>query len=481
MQRCVRAARATLLVAFLFPVLSFVSTYAAVWAPTPAAGPTRVSTAVPPRPKSTPRAAGNSTTLLDKVFMPFISRGEGSTHPKPLAKTKTGIHLGNHVLGDFPQDMLFPFSGDDPQGNWPKVIVAQSRQVFNIDRDEECKLINVLVANWNAYFLLRDAARHGSQVVIRIMPSPGNFAESITADWQDQPNRTMIESSWPYYRETPGGVSQCNMDGNFRTASDIGDEMLAIQLYTANDPNYWQVWGFEPANEPNIEWYRYGTDATFPALNQYSAWQDMDGYFSSIYEYVTRTVRERYPTLSMRVLTPPMSQSAYAERVSVQDCSYFLLQGSGASGYEAMGVFDAEDPFNDGYSWHNYFAQGKETYGPCPIGHHVSTAFSPNMNYWLDNHLLPGVITEADLADPDMGYGGSITDKDTNPTATFNSLNGFVTQETRAQAVAVWLLNDNNTGNPGTHSRHIWHEAYNTDTEPGRFRDWFWQWWDYSQ
>jgi hypothetical protein len=295
----------------------------------------------------------------------------------------------------------------------------------------------------------------------------------------------MIAGTWPDYSETPGNLPQCGSDGEFRTVADIGDEMLAIQLYVTTAYDDWQVWGFEAGNEPNIEWYRYVNDPTSPSTDQFAAWQDMDGYFSSIYEYVTRNVAERYPNLFMRVLTPPMAQGAYAETRSMQTCSLYTLQGTGASGYEAMSVFSgvapAVEPVNDGYSWHNYYSQGKEAYTDCPNGQHVSRVFPWYMWYYLSNNVRPGVITEADLASPSMGYGNPITDKDADPAATFNSLNTFVAQESLAPSIAIWLLNDNITQNPGTHSEHRWHQAYDSDYTPTYFRNWFWQWWNYSQ
>jgi hypothetical protein len=106
--------------------------------------------------------------------------------------------------------------------------------------------------------------------------------------------------------------------------------------------------------------------------------------------------------------------------------------------------------------------------------------FPYQMYYNLAANARPGAITEADLATAAMGMNNPITNKDADPVATFNSINTFVGQEFRAQAAAIWLLNDN-IQNPSTHPEHVWHEAYDSDSSPAHFRDWFWQWWNYSQ
>jgi hypothetical protein len=82
--------------------------------------------------------------------------------------------------------MLAPF--DPAQGGmWPRIVVAQSNQVFDISRSDPptCTISGVSVKNWNLFTYLQKAAQAGTRVVIRIAPSPGNFEESILEGWPD--------------------------------------------------------------------------------------------------------------------------------------------------------------------------------------------------------------------------------------------------------------------------------------------------------
>jgi len=511
MQRFIRARYATLLFAFLFPFFSLVSTYAGVSTPTPLVNPPKVPTRISPTSISTPRVAARSVTQQYKVFLPLILNGAAV---KPLPKTKTGIHLGNRD-SDWtfdpmdPTTMLNPFYDNpqypNPNGTWPNVIVVQSRQVFSITRDLDCRITGVGVKNWNAYTLLSHAARYnGTKIILRITPSPGNFEQAVNAGWRDARPRTLITDTFPNYRQTPGNYTQCDpedpqstyFEEQFRSVADIGDEMIAIQLWLSNLYYSWQVWGFEPANEPNIEWYRpsWKSNYTEPKEDQRQAWQDMDDYFRNLYDYVTFELRDHYPNLYMRILTPPMAMLSYAEKRDVRyPCDFFqlldendipIVDANGIpnlQGYQAMSqTFDSWYPSNDGYSWHNYFIQGKETWASCPSGQHVSWYFPSKMYIQLNGGGRTGVITEADLDSVGHGMGDPITNKDANPTDTANSINLFVAQEPYAQAIAVWLLNDNFL-NDDTYPEHIWHEAYNTDSNPPGFRNWFWTWWLTSQ
>ena len=58
-------------------------------------------------------------------------------------------------------------------------------------------------------------------------------------------------------------------------------EIEYIHNYINNDG--WQEYGFEPANEPNVEWYPDSSDVT---IFNPSAWSYMDNYFWNIYNYV---------------------------------------------------------------------------------------------------------------------------------------------------------------------------------------------------
>ena len=134
-------------------------------------------------------------------------------------------------------------------------------------------------------------------------------------------------------------------------------------------------------------------------------------------------------------------------------------------------TFNSITPRNDGYSWHNYWVEGREAWAACPYGQHVSMWFPDAMRSNIQNGSH-AVITEADLASPGQNMGDPLTDKDAQPEKTAISIRSFLYHEQgqMAEDVAVWLLNDD-TGN----TEHEWHQAY----IPGvGFRAWFTFWWN---
>lgn len=354
-------------------------------------------------------------------------------------------------------------------GAWPKIAVALSNQLFSLNRDSNCHItsVNVLPTGQNLYnYLKRATQQNNTLVIVRIRPSPGNFQESIDPNWFQTrpPTRTLISQIGIH----PGGWTQCDgyTQERFRAVDDIGDEILAIQRKAVSDG--WQVFGFEPANEPNTEWYSYETR---PSLDNQSSWQAMDTYFANLYDYVHNNAG----SLTIRVFTPPMAQGAYAEKNNLaavlNGCPSFAF-----SGYSQMPLtFNSGGPKNDGYSWHNYFIQGKEGWDLCPDGQHVSLYFPDPMSTNIQNHLnLADIISEADLASPQMNWGNPLTDKDAQPDAAAASIRQFLHDDFAVDYVAVWLLNDNNDPNDLTNAEHQWHQAY---SDSGGFRAWFINWW----
>ena len=399
------------------------------------------------------------------VFLPAVLRN----WPPPPPKQWSGMHLGNRTSGDWSSDMLAPLDGAQG-GIWPKVAVVLSNQVFNFNRDANCRIIGVSVKNWTLFNYLRRAAQEGgTRVIFRIYPSPGNFEESIDPNWPDPRTRPAGRTLITQPGVRPGGWSQCGNEWRFRPVDDIGDEMMAIQryiLWQAPPGYHWQAFGFEPANEPNVEWYsRPHPEGQMPQPSylEVASWQAMDQYFANLYDYV----QANRGYLPIRVLTPPMGQSAYAEtrNVNSENCPPFEF-----SGYAVMSrVFNSSNPKNDGYSWHNYWIRGREAWAGCPDGQHVSMWFPATMASNIDNDVRPAVITEADLASPGQGMGNPLTDKDAQPQETAISIRNFLYHEARADWIAVWLLNDD-SGNV----EHAWHQAY---TPMIGLRPWFTAWW----
>lgn len=411
-----------------------------------------------------------------KVYLPVVLRNY------PLTKVKSGMHMGNINNMDWSDDMLAPFD-PEPGGAWPPVVVALTNQVFTITRGADCRITGVQVKHWNLYNYLRRAEQHDSWVIFRVYPSPGNFAESVLPGWPDPllvPTRTLVlDSNDPY--KIPEGRTQCEgYDNNlFRSVADVGDEMLFIQQFILWEPPVgyqWQAFGFEPANEPNAEYYNFGTR---PSLDQKQSWQDMDQYFASIYDYVHANDGGGF--LPIRVLTPPMADSAFAETHNVNTpqghCDTF---GDGSwSGYgEMTSVFSSYFPKNDGYSWHNYFIKGREAWADCPDGQHVSMWFPEAMSNNIGYGLRPAVMTEIDLASPWQGRNDPVTDKDAQANEAAASIRDFIYKEKLASRVAVWLLHDNTPPDDPRAAEQQWHQAY---TPTIGLRPWFTQWWYSSE
>jgi hypothetical protein len=408
-----------------------------------------------------------------RLYLPLVLHGS-------RFKQWSGMHLGNRNSGDWTAEMLAPF--DPSQGGiWPHIVVVQSRQVYSFTRDSNCRIAEIGVKNWNIQNYLSRAAREGGiRVIVRITPSPGNFEESILTNEplleSDILTRTLISA----VDVRPGNWLQCDNDWRFRTVDDIGDEMIAIQRYNlwAAPPGYdWSVWGFEPANEPNIEWYRAGIiTGTRPGLDSIASWLAMDSYFANLYDYV----HTEAGLLPIRVLTPPMAQSAFAETHNVNtgtpDCDPFPF-----SGYHQMELtFDSDDPKNDGYSWHNYWIWLREDWATCPDGQHVSMWFPATMRQNIQSGARSGTISEADLASPWQKMGNPLANKDLLPQSTANSLQTFIYQEALAEHIAIWLVNDDTDPDLDLKRarEHGWHQAY---TPTLGFRPWFTNWWYESE
>jgi hypothetical protein len=411
------------------------------------------------------------------VHLPLVLRN----WPPPTPKVYTGIHLGNHVGGDWTDDELALVDGD-AGGAWPRVIVVQSKQVWNVWRPTEspCEVAGADVWNdpqgvdrRNVHDYLTRAAQNGVTIIIRVAPSPGNFEEAIQPGWPDPdqvPGRTLITQPGV----TPGGTDYCGANWEkFRAVDDIVREMDAI--HTRNQINGWPTdcCYFEPANEPNLEWYKEA-GKTIPSRDQALAWQAMDDYFAALIAYA----RASYPAL--RILTPPMSQGQYAEgiewgRYEDDYCPEQLIEGQ--KGYELMPqTYEWRADGYHGYSWHNYYIQGWESYRMCDYGgFHVSRHFPDFMSREIVLNDRPAFVTETDLCSPAQCHGRNpLRDKDSDLEATGMSLRYFFATESNlgnADGVALWLLRNDEV----EREEYDWHEAYSDATHT--YYNWFDQWW----
>lgn len=165
-------------------------------------------------------------------------------------------------------------------------------------------------------------------------------------------------------------------------------------IYRINEVHGWPTdsFFFEPANEPNLEWYvhkRPGLDTgltLFPDITDREAWIAMDNYFAALYDLLKGTGGAPPLNPNVQLLTPPMTQEQYAEHYRPDSCrSMWVDEGEEKSGLDYMketfGI-DFENPMEmrgpkaDGFSWHNYFNLGQEG--------------------WLEPYNMPGAAAVVD-------------------------------------------------------------------------------------
>lgn len=160
-----------------------------------------------------------------------------------------------------------------------------------------------------------------------------------------------------------------------------------------------------------------------------------------------------------------------------------MVGGEGKIGYQLMeNTYTWQANWYAGYSWHNYYIQGRETYQSCENGgFHVSYHFPDFMLNPITTGEAPGFVTETDLCSwNDSGkWEGQcynlnpIHHKEDNPQAAANSLAYYVgAEKNTATAVILWL-----THNQQDEKAELeWHEMY--DEEQEQPYSWFTLLWD---
>lgn len=492
-----------------------------------------------------PITATQSNTITSSVadavhdlYLPLIHRGPDhpptptpSPTPPPI-KERSGIHLGNRGSSDWRAELFTLITTDTVTGTWPAAVVVQSSQVYSLTRAHRtnaasvCRITGVTLKltgegePYNVYNYLTSAVAAGVKVVIRITPSPGNFVD-YAAPGQ---NHALSDST------QPAGGDYCDIDEQnikddekFRDYSDIAQEMKVI--YDLNRRNGWPAdsFYFEPANEPNLEWYVYkgGVD---PNADNKDAWIDMDNYFAALYEQAKSLDAE------IQILSAPMGQENYAEHYVLGTCDTIkqLDKDNGKSGIDYMKQvygYDFEThksttPKVDGFSWHNYWNTGEENWHE--IAFHSLTLYCAGKDadektegehfiQYLSGTIIDQInnatyrphtfITESDRKSPcQNGHEGSAEEgefgKDANVAAIRDSLLTFVEQEVIAKHVVLWILSNQYAdedercitiieAEDGTQYKRFndnheinWHEAYRED---GAARPWFLAWWPLAE
>lgn len=271
-------------------------------------------------------------------------------------------------------------------------------------------------------------------------------------------------------------------------------------IYDLNIANGWPAdrFFFEPANEPNKEWYAdvaRNHPSLVPQEDNEAAWIGMDNYFATVYDAAKGL------NSNIQVLTPPMAQNARAEYRQFTSCNLNVLivngqATSGVAGYDKMPLTYGDK--NDGWSWHNYWRSGLEFWQalyctqPNIVSDHLFQAFPQALQDRINNSTKPAFVTEADLLSPCLSIPNNIANKDTQANATQQSIWQFVYDLHGADYVAVWTLtnafadpplpnsgqNVGNCNDPSGNPEQAWHEAYRDTPYNGVYeRDWFRLWW----
>jgi len=400
-----------------------------------------------------------------RTYLPLVLRSW------PPLKQRTGIHLGSRQDA-WPASTLQRIDGRLPGGVWPRAVVVQSDQLYFLDRHTtgQCSIAQARVRLEGLYAYLTEAQRNGVVVIIRITPSPGNFD-----DWQNATLPHILRSG-----TTPAGGNYCAGKFNqFRAIDDVATEMH--EIYKLNvDQHGWNPaqFFFEPANEPNNEWYSdwEHDDEAQKRLRTPNAWTEMDAYFSALYD------RVKSLDSNIWLLTPPMAQGNFAETENLAFCTPMTVTVSGQCGYDLMpNTFTNK---NDGYSWHNYWRQGHETWvhagDVCPASHHVFQYFPPWLQTSIASSSKPAFVAEADLFSPCQDDRNPVANKNAQSTDTRESLWRFIDEEYGADYIIAWLLTEYpyslkpNCPTGLTNYEEIrWHQAYENNIELG----WFGPWW----
>lgn len=472
-------------------------------------------------PAAQAQTATDTTTRTDHLaFLPLIQNAPVQWATQ--TKSRSGIHLGNRSTDWRDQNQQSTFLnqiGRTSAGVWPAAVVVLSDQLYTLHRfDPLCQVSGATVkqSDGKEYELFRylteGVRNHNLKVVIRLSPSPGNFSD------YDNPgsNHLLLTTEAP-----PNGQDYCG-DSNAKTKQyrdilDLAKEMRAI--YTLNKVYDWPTdsFFFEPANEPNQEWYQRHVDNGIanlaPKVDNKQAWIEMDDYFAALYE------RAIALQPNLQILSPSMSQELYGEHYRLGSCdkaSMLVVGGNGRTGLDFMkkvygydiGIDAFTTPKADGFVWHNYWREGQEMWEP-PLGltptldpicakDNQYKPYSDHFFQYLSGGMqqsmqpLPTFITEADLQSPCQNNNNPLPDKDAFPYRTRDSLRKFIEQEYLddyglpygAQYVIVWLLVNQypdeessckNADNQANANYEInWHEAY---LETGTQREWFGLWW----
>src|SRR3989304_3425604 len=168
----------------------------------------------------------------NKVYLPLVLNNY------PPIKTKSGMHMGNRqsdwLPPGGPADFLYRIDGSRG-GMWPKAVVVLGSPLSYLDRRTTglCDIAKARVRAQGLYDYLTKAINNGVMIIIRIEPSPGNFADYNDPNWS---NHHLFSGT------TPAGGDYCTAKfQQFRAVNDVAIEIN--EIYKVNVNQY----GWDPS------------------------------------------------------------------------------------------------------------------------------------------------------------------------------------------------------------------------------------------
>jgi hypothetical protein len=116
--------------------------------------------------------------VIGALLLAEITAASGSV------KQWSGIHLGNRPDADWDGTLFAAIDGEQPGGIWLKAVVFMSSQLYNLTRDENCRIRtgagDVTTGRPGLLAYLQRASQNGVRIIVRVHPSPGGSGKKVS-------------------------------------------------------------------------------------------------------------------------------------------------------------------------------------------------------------------------------------------------------------------------------------------------------------
>ena len=198
--------------------------------------------------------------LHSHIYLPLVMRD----YPLP-SKEWSGMHMGNRIPqegddGEWSDTMLTPY---DPVrgGIWPKLVVVQSRQLFNVTRyTDTCRIKSVSVLHWNLLnyletifqtdsnatlgkgFLMEKLTTNLNIVIPTVTTTPEWMYPAVEDIWELTPPPDWTPPVIPFEKRTPQPLVSEVSASHPTTPTFLPEQ--GIQLSSATQLSFSQ-WGLD--------------------------------------------------------------------------------------------------------------------------------------------------------------------------------------------------------------------------------------------